>query len=133
MLRKSLYRRHHIIERCLRVVDGLLQCDVVRLQLADLLVLLGIPPIFLRHWELFDSSTSLFFATFYFLPTETLFLLDFAQKLRQAASVNEPIFVGVENHRAVINATNMILDFAIIVFHSQSLQMWNFEMKAPIA
>ena len=133
MLRKSLYRRYHIIERCLRVVDGLLPCDVVRLQLADLLVLLGIPPIFLRHWELFDSSTSLFFATSYFLPIETLFLLDFAQKLRQAASVNEPIFVGVENHCAVINATNMILDFAIIVLHSQSLQKRNFEMKAPIA
>ena len=79
------------------------------------------------------STCQPLFATFYFLPTETLFLLDCAQKLRQAASVNEPIFVDVENHCAVINATNMILDFAIIVLHSQSLQKRNFEMKTPIA
>ena len=72
-------------------------------------------------------------ATFHFLPTDTLFLLDFAQKLRQASSVNEPIFVDVENHCPVINATNMILDFAIFVFHSQSLHKRNFEMKTPIA
>ena len=51
------------------------------------------------------STRQPLFATFYFLPKETLFLLDFAQKVRQAASVNEPIFVDVENHCPVVNAT----------------------------
>ena len=79
------------------------------------------------------STRQPLFGTFYFLPTETLFLLDLAQKLRQAASVNEPIFVDVENHCPVVNATSMILDFAIFVFHSQSLHKRNFEMKTPVA
>ena len=79
------------------------------------------------------STRQPLFGTLYFLPTETLLLLDLAQKLRQAASVDEPIFVDVENHCAVINATNMILDFAIFVFHGQSLHKRNFEMMTPIA
>ena len=37
----------------------------------------------------------------------------------------------VENLFSVILATTMILDFAIVVFHSQSLHKVNFEMNTP--
>ena len=42
-----------------------------------------------------------------------MFLLDIVWKLRQAASANERLCVDIE--------TNMILDFAIVVSQSQSL------------
>ena len=43
------------------------------------------------------STRQFLFATSLFLPIETLFLLDFVQKLRQVVSVNEPPFVDAEN------------------------------------
>ena len=49
-----------MIERCLRVVEGTLQCDVVHFQLADLLVL--VRKVFqsvMDFGDVFDSSTPL--------------------------------------------------------------------------
>ena len=61
-----------------------------------------------------------------FLTIETLFLLDFVLETRQVASANEPFFVDDEDLVSGLLAIDIILDFAISVFHGQSLPMWNF-------
>ena len=82
-------------------------------------------------WTLETYSTQqLLFATSLFLPIETLFLLDFVQKLRQVASASEPLFVA-ENLVSMSPAIEMILDFAIVFVHIRSLHKLNFEMTTP--
>ena len=61
--------------------------------------------------NLLESSTS--FATLLFLPTESLFSLDFVLKLRHSASAYRSLFVDADIPVSVLRATETVLDFAI--------------------
>ena len=65
------------------------------------------------------------------LPVESLFVLDFDQKLRQVASAFRSPFVDADTSISVPHATETILDFAIVVFRIQSLHKLNFDVKTP--
>ena len=62
-----------------------------------------------------------------------MFFVDCDLKLRQVAAANEPLFVDAENLVSVSLAIDMILDFAIVVFHIQSLHELIVAMNAPNA
>ena len=58
-----------------------------------------------------------------------LVFLDIVQKLRQVGSANEPLSVGAKNLVSVLPATDMTLDFSIVVFQIQSLHKLKFVTK----
>ena len=118
LLRESLHEgftticaQRNLIERFLRSAEQTLQCDVVRLQLSDLLELFMSSIPSLTSKNLLDPSIS--FCNVAGSPDRFLIFLDFVWKLRQVAFAFGSLLVDADTHISVLCATKTILDLAI--------------------